>query len=234
MNIEPMILNVTVDGTGSPFTLRYGSMESINLTNSDSARDFDLAVTAIIHESNIRVTRSVSDGQTTFQVVFFEAVLRNTTLQVGTYNSSLINVTITTIQMGRFPDNLILSLPTLSSTSGNMVVRSTMPLLLPSEEDVVEDQLYNIISASCSKTATSGEVFWTHSYDNSPGRVWGTLDNTIDPMCGRYSLKNPTIVFRSSRSQDEITQTVVGDILWEVYNYVSLNPKYILPSCIFC
>ena len=221
MNIEPMILNVTVNGTGSPFTLRYGSNETINLTNSNSASQFDSALTAIIYgvtASNIRVTRSVSSGITIFQVVFFEAVLRTATLQVGTFNSSIIDVTITTIQMGRFPDDLVLSLPSVSS-----VVRSTMAISLPSEEDIVEDQLHSIISASCTKTSTAGAVFWSHTYDNSPGRVWGTLDNTIDPMCGRYSLRNPTFIFVAFRSRDEITQTVVGDIPWEIYNYVSQN-----------
>ena len=213
MNIEPMILNVTISGTGSSFTLRYGLMESINITNSNSASDFDSTVTAIIDGatgSSIRVTKSVSSGQTTFQVVFFEAVQRNSTLQVGRYNASLINVTITTVQMGRFPDDLILSLPT----------RSTSAISLPSEQSVVEDQLHNIISVSCTKTA-AGQVYWSHTYENSPGEVWGTLDNTVDPMCGRYSLKNPTFMFVASRSRDEITQTTVGNIPWEIYNWVS-------------
>ena len=226
-----MILNVTINGTGSSFTLRYGSMESVNLTNRNSASQFDAAVTTIIEGatgSDIRVSRTVSSGLTTYQVVFFEAVLRNTTLQVGRYNSSLINVTISTIQMGRFPDDLILRLPILSSTGGNLLVRSTMAILLPSEQDAMEDELHNIISASCTATATSGEIFWTHTYDNSPGRVWGTLDNTIDPMCGRYSLKNPTEVFRSFTSRDEITQTVAGNVPWEVYNWVS----FINYSCV--
>ena len=216
MTIEPMILNVTVNGTDAPFTLRYGSVESVELNNKFSAGQFDNAITAIIDETDIRVTRSTSSEQTIYQVVFFEAVLRNVTLQVGSFNSSLIDVTITTIQMGRFPNNLILSLST----------RNTDPIPLPSEQDVVEDQLHNLISATCTKTATSGGVFWTHTYDNSPGRVFGTLDNTIDAMCGRYSLKNPTEIFRASTSRDEITQAVVGDILWDAYRWVSLTMHY--------
>lgn len=213
MSIEPMILNVTINGTGSSFTLLYGSLESVDLTNSNSASQFDSAVTDIVDGatgSSIRVTKSVFSGLTTFQVVFFEAILRDTTLQVGRFNSSLIDVTVTTIQMGRFPDNLILSLPP----------RSTSAIALPSEEDVVEDQLHNIISVSCTKTA-AGQIFWAHSYDNSPGTVWGLLDNTIDPMCGQYSLKNPTYIFVASTSKDEMTQDTVGNIPWEIYNWVS-------------
>ena len=212
MSIEPMVLNVTINGMGSSFTLLYDSAESTNISTSDSESKFDSTLTAIIDgatESTILVTKSVSGNQTTFQVLFFEAVQRNT-LQVGKHNSSLIDVTITIVQMGRFPDDLILSFPT----------RSTSAISLPSEQSVVEDQLHNIISASCTKTA-AGQIYWTHTYDNSPGTVWGTLDNTIDPMCGQYSLKNPTYMFVASRSQDEITQTTVGDIPWEVYNWVS-------------
>ena len=218
MSIEPMILDVIINGTGSTFTLHYDSMESIYLTASDSADHFDSAVTDIIDGatgSSIRVTKSVFSSLTTFQVVFFEAVMRNSLL-VGDYDTSLIDVVITTVQMGGFPDNLILSLQT----------RSTNAISLPSDESVVEDQLHNIIAVSCTKTAT-GQVYWTHTYDNSPGEVWGTLDNTIDPMCGRYSLKNPTFIFVAFTSQDEITQTTVGDIPWEIYNWVScLNNQY--------
>ena len=208
-----MILDVTINGTGSSFTLHYNSVESINLTTSDSADDFDSAVTAIVDGatgSSIRVNKSASNNSTSFQVVFFEAVQRNNTLQVGRYDSLLIDVTITTVQMGRFPDDLILSFPT----------RCTNAISLPSEQSVVEDQLHNIISVSCTKTA-AGQIYWTHTYDNSPGQVWGTLDNTIDPMCGRYSLKNPTNMFLEFRSQDEITQSTVGEIPWEIYNWVS-------------
>ena len=212
MNIEPLILNVNINGTGSTFTLRYGSMETANLATTDSASHLDSAVTAIIDvatESSIMVNKSVSSNQTIFKLIFFEAVQRNT-LQVGQYDPLLIDVTITTIQTGRFPDDLILSLQT----------RSTNAISLPSDESVVEDQLHNIISVSCTKTA-AGQVYWTHTYDNSLGEVWGTLDNTIDPMCGRYSLKNPTFIFVAFTSQDEITQTTVGDIPWETYNWVS-------------
>ena len=211
-----MILNVTINGMESSFTLRYGSMESNSIATSDSESEFDSSLTAIIDgatESSILVTKSVSSDRTTFEVVFFEAVQRNT-LQVGNYNSSLIDVTISIVQMGRFPDDLILSLPP----------RSTSTISLPSDESVIQDQLHNVISATCTKTAT-GQIYWTHTYDNSPGQVWGTLDNTIDPMCGRYSLKNPTFIFVASTSQDEITQTTVGDIPWETYNWVSCLNK---------
>ena len=212
MSIEPMVLNVTINGMGSSFTLLYDSAESSNISTSDSESKFDSTLTAIIDgvtESSILVTKSVSNNQTTFQVVFFEAIQRNT-LQVGKYNSSLIDVTITTVQIGRFPDDLILSFPD----------QSTSAISLPSEQSVVEDQLHNIISVSCTKTA-AGQIFWTHTYDNSPGTVWGTLDNTVDPMCGRYSLKNPINMFVDFISQDEITQTTVGEIPWEIYNWVS-------------
>ena len=205
MNIEPIILNVTITGSGSPFTLCYHSMESVNLAASNSTNEFNLAVTAIIDgatESDIRITKIVSDDQT---------------LQVCRYDSSLIDVAITTVQTGRFPDNLILSFPT----------RSTSAISLPSKQSVVEDQLHNIVSVSCTKTSTAGEIYWTHTYDNSHGRVDGILDNSINPMCGRYSLKNPKTIFSSSFSKDEVTNTIVGRIPWETYNWVSfINNKY--------
>ena len=64
-----MILNVTIDGIGSSFTLLHDSMESSNISTSDSERDFDSTLTAIIDgatESSILVTKSAYSNQTTF------------------------------------------------------------------------------------------------------------------------------------------------------------------------
>ena len=121
-----------------------------------------------------------------------------------------MSIDITTTQMGRFPDNLVLSFPT----------RDSNIISLPSTSSVIQEELNEMISVSCTRTPTGGAVYWTHTYDNSPGRVWGTLDNTIDPMCGQYSLKNPTTVFRALASQDEVTQAIKEDIPWDMYNWV--------------
>jgi len=215
MYIEPMILNITITGPkSSPFTLQYNSSESISLTASRSANQVDSAVTGIIDGatgSSIQVTRSVVDDQTTFQVVFFEATRRTTTLEVGEYNASLIDVTINTVQMGRFPDDLILGLPN----------RMTDTIPLPeSDNNFVEDQLHDVISVTCTKSP-AGQIYWIHNYDDTTGRLWGTRDNTIDPQCGRYSLKNPRVIFRQSVSRDDITGATLGDIPVEIYQWVS-------------
>ena len=216
MYIEPMILNITITGsTSSPFTLQSGSSESTSVTAGRSANQFDSAVTAIIdgaRQSSIRVTRTAIDDQITFQVVFFEATQRTTTLEVGEYNASVIDVTINTVQMGRFPNDLVLGLPS----------RMTDIIPLPdSDNNFVEDQLHDIISVTCTKSS-AGQIYWTHNYDDTTGRIWGTRDNTIDPQCGRYSLKNPWIIYRQSRSVDDITGATMGDIPVEIYPWVSL------------
>jgi len=216
MYIEPMILNITITGsTSSPFTLQYGSSESTSVTAGRSANQFDSAVTAIIdgaRQSSIRVTRTAIDDQITFQVVFFEATQRTTTLEVGEYNASVIDVTINTVQMGRFPNDLVLGLPS----------RMTDIIPLPdSDNNFVEDQLHNIISVTCTKSS-AGQIYWTHNYDDTTGRIWGTRDNIIDPQCGRYSLKNPSIIFYAGRSRDDITQQSKQDVLVILYNWVRI------------
>ena len=216
MYIEPMILNVTITGSASSsFTLRYGSSESTSLTASTSESLFDLAVTAIIDGadiSSIVVTKSVVDDQTTFQIVFFESIQRTATLEVGDYDSSLITVAINIIQMGRFPDDLVLGLPH----------RDTETISLPdSDNDFIQDQLHDIISVTCTKSP-AGQIYWTHSYDGSTGPIWGTLDNSIDPQCGRYALKDPFLIFRRYASVNDITGTTVGDVPVEIFQRVSI------------
>ena len=217
MYVEPMILNVTITGsTSSPFTLQYGSSEPVSLTASRSANQFYSAVATIIDgasASSIVVTKSVVDDQTIFQVVLFEAVQRNTTLEIGEYDSSLINITITTIQTGRFPTDLVLGLPT----------RLTEPISLPdSNNNFLRDQIYGLVSVVCTKSK-AGQVYWTHSYDGTNGDVWGAYDNIVDPQCGRYSVRNPTRIFQAGRSNDDITRQTKGDIPVILYNWVRIK-----------
>jgi len=157
------------------------------------------------------VVKNSIDNQTIFQIIVFKDILQSNNLEVGEYNSLTMKIDISTVQMGQFPNNLVLSFPT----------RNSDIISLPSNSSILEEHLYNIISVSCTETASAEEIYWTHTYDNSPGRVWGTLVNTIDPMCGRYSLKNPTTVFRALASQDEITQTIKKEIPWKTYNWVN-------------
>ena len=188
----------------------YGSSESTSLTTDTSASDFRLAIIALIDgttETDFEVIKDTVDDQTIFQLIIFTDALNTDNLQVG---EAAMTITITTTQTRRFPNDLELSFPPRRSNT----------ILLPSDGSVIEEELYNMILVSCIKTSTAGAIYWTHTYDNSPGRVWGTLDNTIDPMCGQYSLKNPTTVFRALASQDEVTQDIKEEIPWQIYNWV--------------
>ena len=208
-----MIMNITINGTGSSFTLRYGLSESTDLTTDTTASQFGSALIAIIdgaNETDIVVVKYTIDEQTIFEVIFFKDLLNNN-LEVGEYNSVTMDIDINTIQTGRFPSDTVLSFPS----------RYSDLILLPTTSSIIEEELYNMISVSCIKTA-AGQVYWIHTYDNSPGRVWGTVDNTIDAMCGQYSLKNPTTVFRALASQDEVTQATKDEIPWEIYNWVKI------------
>lgn len=190
----------------------YGSSESTDLTTDTTASQFKAALIAIIDgadETDIVVVKYTTDEQTIFEVIFFKDLL-NSDLEVGEYNSVTMDIDIDTIQTGRFPSDMVLSFPSRYSDS----------ILLPNTSSTIEAELYNMISASCSETP-AGEVYWTHTYDHSPGRVWGTVDNTINAMCGQYSLKNPTTVFRALASQDEVTQVTRDAIPWEIYNWVN-------------
>lgn len=204
-------MNITINEAGSSFTLLYGSSESTSLSTDSSSSELQSAIAAIIDgaaEYDIMVVKDNVDDQTVFQIVFLNDVLNNINLEIG--DSSTMDIGIETIQTGRFPDDMVLSFPPRSSNT----------ISLPSSSGIVEEQLYKMISVACTKTSSSGAIYWTHTYDYFPGRVWGTLDNTINAMCGQYSLKNPTTIFRALASQDEVTQTIKEEVPWEIYNWV--------------
>lgn len=172
-----------------------------------------MAIIAIIDgadEADIMVDKDSTDDLTIFQVMLFKDLLNNHSLEVGENDSLTVDIDISTIQTGRFPNDMVLKFPP----------RNTDNISLPSSSSIIEGELYDMISVSCNKTSAAGAIYWTHTYDNSTGRVWGTVDNTINAMCGQNSLKNPTTVFRALASQDEVTQAIKEEIPWAIYNWV--------------
>ena len=89
--------------------------------------------------------------------------------------------------------------------------RSTQSLSVNSTSTMISDGITDLFSTKCSVTRP-GMIYFKDSYDVSITRnSYGTLDSSIEPYCGRYSIKNPSILWRYDGSRDERTNSVLNE-----------------------
>ena len=72
---------------------------------------------------------------------------------------------------------------------------------------------------------TDRDLFWYQDYEGdyvkNVGGYQGVRDTSIDPFCGRYSLRNPELFYRNNYEHPLVSGT--GGIDIQIYNLVSFN-----------
>ena len=99
----------------------------------------------------------------------------------------------------------------------------------------VTSELLTLFTTNCHITG-AGNVYFKDGYDVIvQPYLYGTLDNSHEPYCGRYSLKNPTIVWRYDRTLDERSGQKVDPMIVSSigYKYVSIIIILIILYIIF-
>ena len=102
--------------------------------------------------------------------------------------------------------------------------RHTNSMPIHDSANNVTSELLALFTTNCHITG-AGDVYFKDGYDVIVQcNLYGTLDNSHEPYCGRYSLKNPTIVWQYNQTLDErIGQRVdpmTVSSFW--YRYVSI------------
>ena len=102
--------------------------------------------------------------------------------------------------------------------------RHTNSIPIHESTNNVTSELLTLFTTNCHITG-AGNVYFKDGYDVIvQPTLYGTLDSSHEPYCGRYSLKNPTIVWRydqtlnerSGQRVDPMTVSSIG------YKYVSI------------
>ena len=97
----------------------------------------------------------------------------------------------------------------------------------------VTSELLTLFTTNCHITG-SGNVYFKDGYDVIvQPTLYGTLDNSHEPYCGRYSLKNPTIVWRydrtlNERSEQRVNPMTVSSIGYKYVSIIVILIKYII------
>lgn len=114
--------------------------------------------------------------------------------------------------------------------------RVTQPLTPNTTTTVMSQAILNLFTTTCQKSG-GGRAFYTDTYD-SPGKTrTGTLDNSVEPFCGHYSLKKlsgrrtwhiwtstfKTVDSNGQETGSSGTLTVGATPSLQQYRYVSLG-----------
>ena len=104
--------------------------------------------------------------------------------------------------------------------------KSTKQILTNLTADEAIDKFYDLFRTECTVTG-AGSIYFQDSNDVIvQPTLYGTLDNLEEPYCGRYSIRNPTIVWRHDRTRDERTEELVDRMLVSSFGY-----RYVSNTC---
>ena len=104
--------------------------------------------------------------------------------------------------------------------------KSTKQILTNLTAKEAIDNFYDLFRTECIVTG-AGSIYFQDSNDVIiQSTLYGALDNLEEPYCGRYSIRNPTIVWRYDRTRDERTKELVDRMLISSFGY-----RYVSNTC---
>lgn len=92
--------------------------------------------------------------------------------------------------------------------------RATQPLAPVTSTTNMNEAVLNLFTTICQRSG-GGRVFYNDTYDTPGKRRTGTVDGSVEPFCGRHSLKKPTDIWRNNYQtvDDDGTQTGTSGLL---------------------
>lgn len=191
-----------------------------NITNELSSTDNDTSIASALNTlqsiqniGSVVIKRNLSSNEVIELTVIFVSLQNNLSLiKIVNYTNATSDVLHELWQ------------PTIFSLSFGARKTNMLSVFVPASNLSLE--ITKLFTTVCQVTG-AGNIFFKDSYDVSIHRIssYGTLDSSREPFCGRYSLKNPTTIWRQSYSRDERTNKVLTDIMTVSnfeYKYVSL------------
>ena len=90
-----------------------------------------------------------------------------------------------------------------------------------STDEQVQEEVYGLFTTDC-QVGDKGDVFFYDSYEGRTSPIFngGSLDSSVEPYCGRFSIRNPVEVFENNNGYSTVTVSMFG------HRYVSGDFSY--------
>ena len=203
------VISIELDDTVSNYTLTFnGQTTPLSFTDNDTIINEALnSLESVKTAGGLLVYTNTSEDDLELSVLFLSTQSSQLLVEV----SNNINSSSYISQELSVPDTFTLSFGSRTTPS--------LPTDVPPLN--ISQAVTDLFSTECSVTSP-GQVFFKDSYDVMLTRQssYGTLDSSVEPYCGRYSLKNPTNLYRYDRTRDERTKTLTdGPAILSPFGY---------------
>ena len=192
-------ISIELDDTVSNYTLTFNGQTTPSLSFTDNDTIVNEALNSLESVKSagglLVYTNTSNDDTLELSVLFLSTQSSQLLVEV----SNNINSSSYISQELSVPDTFTLSFGSRTTPS--------LPTDIPPLN--ISQAVTDLFSTKCTVTSP-GQVFFKDSYDVMLTRQssYGTLDSSVEPYCGRYSLKNPTNLYRYDRTRDERTKTL--------------------------
>ena len=109
--------------------------------------------------------------------------------------------------------------------------RNTEPLSPGIEPSDLRSNITELFATECTRTITE-RVFFSDTYEYDVRRFNSPLvDNSVEALCGRYSVRNPRHVYYTGQSVDELTGKTQNQVLTIGSNPNRNEYRYVSEPC---
>ena len=225
--IKPKIQTITLtyltaESNEFIYALSYANANTSTLNALDDAASITEELNGLptiqnIGRAEVYMNRSEEEDNQIIKltVVFISNVNSLTDVTVIGWNNHSLEAT----------QNISDNLP--SSLNITMGSKTTSSLMLDVSTEELTDALYSLYSVECQIT-NEGSPYFKDSFDIIVQNTYnqGSLDTSVEPYCGRTSLRNPRHVFRSSRTVDELTGDVKDPVTITSFGFIYVSTHY--------
>ena len=199
VTLEPSVQSIVFTKINSSTTISFQLQFAANTTTmlatplATSVIESALnSLPSIASVGSVQVRLQDTSETLTIQVIFVSL------------QSSIPSITVVSgTGFSRQTSSTVQSLSTAPSFSLGLGNRATPSLTLTTPSTDMRDAVLQLFNTSCQRTS-GGLQFWVDTFDiNLANRPAGTLDSSVEPYCGRYSLKHPGSVWSSDYTSRE-------------------------------
>ena len=216
---SPKIQQLCLNEINVTFHLSVNSSTTENLSTMSSASEIEEALNnlpEIIVVGKVAVILEVQAESWCMYVIFLSQSKTLPTVVMATDTQHETSV----IQES--------SIPLFSLGFGPRITELLPHQIEPSD---LESNITQLFSTVCSRSIT-GSVFFADTYENDVPRFNNpVVDNSVEALCGRYSVRNPRHVYYVGQSRDELTEEVYVETLTIGSNPNRNEYRYVSKSC---
>lgn len=196
----PKIQRITFNASNITFQLSFSSNSTDTLTHNTSSSEIQDALNELltVQEIGAVVVTTVSlDADLVINIIFVShaASLPDVVVVTGSVYQSFI------VQMNAA------AMPHFTLGFDLRVTESLTPET--SSEDLALS-VTELFSTQCSRINLANP-FFADTFEVALPRPTAPRDGSVQSLCGRYSMKNPGVIFKAGTSLDEVKQEVLGE-----------------------